>query len=121
MVEGVLDVLVDGEWSAVGPGETAVVPAGVPHTLRNASDEPITCFTRIRPAGDAEAMFRDMHDLIRGGKIKGLPPKEPRSAIYAAMLFGRYPNWIRTTKPPNAVSRAWPSWARPSASSRDGR
>jgi hypothetical protein len=25
--------------------------------------------------------------LIREGKIKRLPPKEPRSAIYAAMVF----------------------------------
>lgn len=106
VIEGVLDVLIDGEWSAVGAGETATVPAGVPHTLRNAGDEPVTCFTRIRPAGEAEAMFHDMHRLIREGRIRRLPPKEPRSAIYAAMLFGKYPNWIRTTKPPDAVFKA---------------
>ena len=106
VIEGVLDVFVDGEWSAIGTGETATVPAGVPHTLRNSIPEPVICFTRIRPAGTTEAFFHDMHRLVREGKIKRLPPKEPRSAIYAAMLFGRYPDWIRTTKPPNAVFRA---------------
>jgi hypothetical protein len=43
--------------------------------------------------------------VIRAGKIKHLPPKDPRSAIYAAMLFGKYPDEIRTTKPPNGVFR----------------
>ena len=106
VIEGVLDVFIDGEWSSVGAGETATVPAGVPHTLRNASDEPVTTVTRIRPAERFEAMFRDMHRLIHEGKIKRLPPKEPRSAIYAAMLFGKYPDEIRTTKPPNGVFKA---------------
>ena len=106
VVEGVLDVFVDGEWSSVGEGETATVPAGVPHTLRNGTDEPVMCFTRIRPAGRSEAFFDDMHRLIREGKVKRLPPKEPRSAIYAAMLFAKYGDWIRTTKPPNQVFQA---------------
>jgi hypothetical protein len=35
-----------------------------------------------------------MHRLIHEGKIKRLPPKDPRSAIYAAMLFGKYPDEI---------------------------
>jgi hypothetical protein len=81
----------------------ATVPAGAPHTLRNSSDEPVTAITRIRPAGGSEAMFRDTHRLIREGKIKRLPPKDPRSAIYAAMLFGKYPDEIRPTNPPNQV------------------
>ncbi len=106
VTEGALDVFVDGEWRSVHAPETATVPANVPHTLRNGSSETVTVVTRIRPAGRSEAMFRDMHRLIREGKIKRLPPKEPRSAIYAAMLFGKYPDEIRTTKPPNGVFKA---------------
>jgi hypothetical protein len=37
---------------------------------------------------------------------KGLPPKEPRSAIYAAMLIDAYPDEIRSIKPPNGVFKA---------------
>jgi len=79
------------------------VPAGVPHTFRNASDKPVRAVTRIQPAGRSEAFFRDMHRLIHEGKIKRLPPKDPRSAMYAAMLIDAYPDEIRITKPPNGV------------------
>lgn len=106
VIEGSLDVFKDGEWTTVRPGGTATVPAGVPHTLRNASDEPAKIVTRIRPAGRSEAFFRHMHRLIHESKIKRLPPKEPRSAIYAAMLFSRYPDEIRATGPINGVFKA---------------
>jgi mannose-6-phosphate isomerase-like protein (cupin superfamily) len=105
VVEGALEVCVDGEWRTVSAGETATVPAGVPHTLRNAGTAPVRIVNIHRPAQQFESFFRDMHSLIQRGKIKHLPPKEPRSAIYAAMLFGKYPHEIRTTKPPNWVFR----------------
>src|SRR5215207_8330140 len=56
--------------------------------------------------GRSEAFFRDMHRLIHEGKIKRLPPKDPRSAIYGAMLIGEYPDEIRSVKPPNGVFKA---------------
>jgi mannose-6-phosphate isomerase-like protein (cupin superfamily) len=105
VIEGSLDVFFDGEWRTLGPGASITVPPGETHTLRNASDEPVKTYTRIRPAGRSEAFFRDMHRLIQEGKVRHLPPKEPRSAIYVAMLFGAYPDVIRTTKPPNGVFR----------------
>jgi mannose-6-phosphate isomerase-like protein (cupin superfamily) len=106
VVEGALDVFKDGKWTTLGPGETATVPPGAPHTLRNASDAPATIITRIRPAGDSEAFFRHMHRLIHESTLKRLPPKEPKSAIYAAMLFNHYPDEIRATGPLKVVFRA---------------
>jgi mannose-6-phosphate isomerase-like protein (cupin superfamily) len=103
VIEGSLDVFKDGEWTTLQPGGTATVPEGAAHTLRNGSDEPAKIITRIRPAGRSEAFFRDMGRLIQEGKIKRLPPKEPRSAIYAAMLFNQYPDEIRATGPLNGV------------------
>lgn len=106
VIEGSLDVCRDGEWTTVGPGGTVAVAPGVPHTLRNASDEPAKTITRIRPAGRSEEFFRHMNRLIHEGKIKRLPPKEPRSAIYAAMLFVSYPDVIRATGPLSGVFKA---------------
>jgi quercetin dioxygenase-like cupin family protein len=103
VIEGTLDVFVDGEWRTLRPGGTATAPAGVPHTLRNASPEPVRLVNIHRPALQFESFFREMHALIQQGKIKRLPPKEPRSAIYVAMLFTKYPNEIRVTKPPSGV------------------
>ena len=106
VIEGALEVFTDGEWRPVKAGETARVPAGAPHSVRNASDEPARIVNIHQPAQRFEAFFRDMHRLIHEGKIKRLPPKDPRSAIYAAMLFGKYPDEIRATKPPNQVFQA---------------
>jgi hypothetical protein len=44
--------------------------------------------------------------LIGEGKLKRLPPKEPRSAIYAVMLFDKYSDWTRPTGPINRVFKA---------------
>jgi quercetin dioxygenase-like cupin family protein len=106
VIDGTLDVCIDGEWRSVGAGETATVPAGVSHTFRNASDATAKVEISMRPAGRSEAFFRDMHRLIQHGKIKRLPPKDPRSAIYASMLIGEYSDHIRAVKPPNAVFQA---------------
>jgi glyoxylate utilization-related uncharacterized protein len=106
VIGGVLDVFVDGEWRTLRAGEAATAPAGVPHTLRNATTEPVHLINVHRPALRFESFFREMHALIQQGKIKRLPPKDPRSAIYVAMLFTKYPNEIRVTKPPNGVFKA---------------
>ena len=103
VVEGALEVCVDGEWSTLRAGESLTVPAGVAHTFRNASDQTVQVIARIQPAGRSEAFFRDMHRLIQEGKSKRLPPNGPRSAIYAAMLLGAYSDEIRSVKPPNGV------------------
>jgi glyoxylate utilization-related uncharacterized protein len=106
VIDGTLEVCIGGEWRSVRAGETATVPAGVAHTFRNASDQTVEVKISMRPAGRSEAFFRDMHRLIHEGKIKRLPPKDPRSAIYAAMLIGEYPDEIRSIKPPNGVFKA---------------
>jgi mannose-6-phosphate isomerase-like protein (cupin superfamily) len=106
VIDGALDVSVDGEWRTLRAGESATVPAGVPHTLRNATKETVRIVNIHRPALRFESFFREMQALIGQGKIKHLPPKEPRSAIYVAMLFGQYPDEIRVVKPPSGVFRA---------------
>jgi quercetin dioxygenase-like cupin family protein len=106
VIEGALDICVDGEWRTLRAGESASAPAGVPHTLRNATKEPVRIVNIHRPALQFESLFREMQALIGQGKIKHLPPKEPRSAIYVAMLFGKYPNEIRVVKPPSGVFKA---------------
>jgi mannose-6-phosphate isomerase-like protein (cupin superfamily) len=106
VIEGELEVFMDGKWSPVRAGEKAIVPAGVPHSVRNSSAEPVQAVNVHQPAQRFEPFFRDMHRLIHEGKIKQLPPKDPRSAVYAGMLFRKYPDEIRAIKPPNAVFQA---------------
>jgi mannose-6-phosphate isomerase-like protein (cupin superfamily) len=103
VIVGSLDVFKNGKWTTLRPGETAIVPPGVKGTFRNTHDEPAKAVVRIRPAGRSEAFFRDMHRLTQEGMAKRFPPKEPRTSIYAAMLYDRYPDFIRATGALNPV------------------
>jgi quercetin dioxygenase-like cupin family protein len=103
VVEGTLEVFIDDDWQTLHAGEKAVVPPGIPHTLKNASAEPVRLINIHRPALRFEATFRELHTLIKTGRIKRLPPKDPRSLVYAGMLFDKYADENRTTKPPMAV------------------
>jgi mannose-6-phosphate isomerase-like protein (cupin superfamily) len=106
VIEGALDVCVEGEWRTLRAGESATAPAGTPHTLRNTTMQTVRIVNIHRPALGFESFFRELQALIGEGKIKALPPKEPRSAIYVAMLFGKYPEEIRVVKPPSGVFKA---------------
>ena len=103
VVEGSLDVFKDGGWTTLRPGETAAVPPKVRQTFRNSSNETATVVIRVRPVGRSEAFFRHMHTLITERKLKQLPPKDPGSVIYVAMLFREYKDWTRPTGPLSAV------------------
>jgi mannose-6-phosphate isomerase-like protein (cupin superfamily) len=90
VLEGEIEVLLDGTWTAVGVGETSVVPAGAPHSVRNLSNNPAKLVNTHSPAGHMEAFFIDGAALAAEGKITALPPKNAKSAIHAAMLFTKY-------------------------------
>ena len=105
VLEGSLEVLIGNDWRTLRAGEKATVRPGTPHTLRMTA-EPVRLINVHRPALRFEAMFREMHTLIQVGKIKRLPPKDPRSAIYVAMLFAKYTDEQRMVKPPNGLVRA---------------
>lgn len=106
VIDGTLEVFVDGQWQTLRAGEKATVPPGKPHTLRNDSAEPVRLVNTHRPALRFEAMFRELHALIKTGRIKRLPPKDPRSLIYAGMLFDKYAEEQRMVKPPKAAFTA---------------
>lgn len=106
VLEGTLEVWIDNERQTLHAGEKATIPAGKPHTLKNSSAEAVRLVNTHSPALRFEAMFRELNSLIQAGKIKRLPPKDPRSVIYAAMLFAKYADEQRVIKPPDAVFKA---------------
>jgi mannose-6-phosphate isomerase-like protein (cupin superfamily) len=99
ILEGRLDVKLDGTWTTYGPGERAAAPPGHRHTLRNTHDEPVRFINRHRPAADFEGFFRDMASLSSTGRMGSGIPHSPRQAIYVAMLFRAHPTAIRTSRP----------------------
>jgi quercetin dioxygenase-like cupin family protein len=106
VTEGEIEVLLDGTWKQFRTGETAVVPKGAPHSVRNLSAEPAVVVNIHRPATSMEAFFIEGARLVGEGKIRNLPPKDPRSAVYAAMLFTKYDRDLRVTNPQRALFQA---------------
>jgi len=101
VLEGTQEVFIDGRWSTLHPGEKVTVPRGTSHTLRNSSDADVRLINIHQPALRFEQMFRDLHRLTSSGKVRRLPPQDPRSLIYLAMLFAKYSDEQYT--PPRGV------------------
>src|SRR6201994_2547096 len=50
VLEGSFEVVIDGEWRTLGPGDTAAVPVGALHTFRNRSGATVRVRNHHRPA-----------------------------------------------------------------------
>jgi mannose-6-phosphate isomerase-like protein (cupin superfamily) len=105
VLSGTLDVRVDRRWRTLGPGESATVAAGTPHTLRNTSGAEVRLLNVHKPALDFERFFRRLHALVCTGGVK-LPPKDLRSAILVSMLFSDHPREILSVEPSRRLVRA---------------
>jgi quercetin dioxygenase-like cupin family protein len=87
VLDGTLEVFLDGHWRAVQEGESLAVPRGAVHGFRNASD---TC-------------------LMRARKIRGT--RDPRSLIHMSMSAVEHRPDV-TVKPPQWVIRGLASIGR---------
>jgi mannose-6-phosphate isomerase-like protein (cupin superfamily) len=105
VLSGVLDVCIDGEWRELGPGERITVPAGVPHTIRNLHGEEMRALNAHAPALGFPHYMAGLHELVRSGKVRALPPKDPRSVIYLSMLFTAHERTLTSLRPPQRLMR----------------
>lgn len=70
VIAGRLGVMVDGEWTALGPGERVDIPRGAVHTFRNDGREEARAITAFEPAG-FEAFFEEYGvDVSRPGAFE---------------------------------------------------
>ena len=105
VVSGSAEVCVGGAWRTVTAGETATVPAGTPHTIRNVSGAEVRLVNVHKPAQGFERFFRRLHALATSHGV-GLPPKGLRSAILLSMLFTEHPREIVSVKPSRRTMKA---------------
>ena len=105
VLSGVLDVFLDGRWRVLGAGETLTVPAGTPHTIRNLHDHEVRLVDVHTPALGFPAFMTALHALVEAGKVRALPPKDPRSMIYLSMLFTADERTMVSVKPPQRLMR----------------
>jgi quercetin dioxygenase-like cupin family protein len=83
VLEGALEVSLDGRWRAVPAGESLTVPRGAVHGFRNSSAAPVRFINVHRPALGFQAHLETIDRLARSGKVRGTT--DVRSLMYLSM------------------------------------
>jgi mannose-6-phosphate isomerase-like protein (cupin superfamily) len=92
VIEGRFDVMVNGEWSSLGPGESASVPVGALHTFTNRTKETIRVKNWHRPAKSFEDFIQSAAGALEAAGVKGL--RDPRVPMIMAMQFQKFPDTL---------------------------
>jgi mannose-6-phosphate isomerase-like protein (cupin superfamily) len=108
VVDGQLDVVIDGEWRTLGPGEAASVPVGALHTFRNRSGEVVRVRNWHRPAMRFEDFIERTSTTLRAVGITR--KRDPRVPLYLSMIMLEYdetiaPGRSRERLPMRALAR----------------
>lgn len=65
MLEGRLDLVLDGQESFASPGDLVRLPRGVPHGLFNKSDATVKCLFWVAPTGRLYDLFWGIHSMAQ--------------------------------------------------------
>lgn len=68
VLDGQLDLILDGQHLILRAGESALVPLRAKHRFYNASNSPVTFTTEVRPARTFEQSLRVSYGLAADGK-----------------------------------------------------
>jgi quercetin dioxygenase-like cupin family protein len=85
VLEGRFDVVVDGEWRTLAPGESAQVPVGALHTFRNRSGDVVRVRNWHRPAMRFEEFIERTCHTLRAAGVKR--KRDPRAFLYLSMVM----------------------------------
>jgi mannose-6-phosphate isomerase-like protein (cupin superfamily) len=85
VLEGRFDVVIDGGWRTLGPGDAASVPVGALHTFKNRSGAVVRVRNRHRPAMRFEDFIeRTCRTLNAAGITR---KRDPRIPLYLSMIM----------------------------------
>jgi quercetin dioxygenase-like cupin family protein len=85
VLEGAFEVMVDGEWRALGAGESVSVPADTDHTFRTVTGQPVRVRNFHRPGDRFDEFIEKQHRFVNSERFKGL--KRPSTAIAMATAW----------------------------------
>ncbi len=92
VIEGKFDVMVDGKWTTLSPGESASVPAGTMHTFRNRSGQTVRVKNWHRPAKRFEEFIERMYTSLDEAGIRR--SRDPRIFICLSAVMLEYPETL---------------------------
>jgi hypothetical protein len=85
VLEGSLDVMIDGRWRTLGVGESAAVPIGALHTFRNRSGQTVRVLNHHRPALRFEDFIETTGRTLRTAGVTR--PRDPRIPLYLSKVM----------------------------------
>ena len=88
VLEGSFEVVIDGTWSTLGPGESAAVPQGALHTFRNRSGQPVRVRNRHLPAMRFEDFIERTSQTLDSAGITN--KRDPRVYMCLSKVMLRY-------------------------------
>ncbi|NDK57241.1 cupin domain-containing protein [Pontibacter fetidus] len=105
VLQGQIEVNVDGEWHLLHQGEEITVSAGIPHTFRNPTDYVSKVYNIHTPAMEFGGYFADLCKVVNklAGHEKQKLQLDLNTAMHLSVLMKKYPNEIRSVNPPNFV------------------
>lgn len=106
VLEGKLDLYVDGTWRTLSAGEKASVDPGVAHTFRNVSDSRTRVYNTHAPAMRFGEYFESLHRVVHCGVIRD-GRITPKAILYMSVLMTSFKDEIRSVSPPHAAMRVF--------------
>ena len=85
VLQGRFDVVVDGRWRTLGPGESASVPVGALHTFKNRSGATVRVRNWHRPAMRFEEFIERTYRTLRAVGVTR--KRDPRVALYLSRVM----------------------------------
>jgi quercetin dioxygenase-like cupin family protein len=104
VIEGALDVYVEGAWRTLSTGDRVVVAPGVAHTFRNASDAPVRVYNTHAPAMRFGAYFDGLHRIANSGAISS-QRMTARAILHLSVLMISFKDEIRSVSPPYSAMK----------------
>jgi quercetin dioxygenase-like cupin family protein len=89
---------VNGREHLASAGQTVVIPAGVPHSVRNTGPAEIDGIVERRPALQAKEFHEAVAGLVADGKTT--PAGAPRNPLQLGATFWHFRRESRVTSPP---------------------
>lgn len=105
VIEGQLEVNINGEWKLLQQGEELTVSEGIPHTFRNPMGNLTRVYNIHSPALQFDKYFEGLNRLVsklsQGSKEK--LKMNFNTATHLSMLMKKYKEEIISVNPPNFI------------------
>lgn len=111
MLEGELDLYVDGTWRTLAAGESASVAPGVAHTFRNAAGFSTRVYNTHAPAMRFGEYFEALHRVVRSGVVPS-GRMTFKAMLYLSMVMANFEDEILSRRPPQIIVKVLARLAR---------